>query len=44
MIAQPAEPPWYGPVCQVVWEGGGREASPYPDQALGAIALRAPLK
>ena len=26
-----AEPPWYGPVCPVVWEEGSREASPYPD-------------
>ena len=25
------EPPWYGPVCPVVWEGRRREASPYPD-------------
>ena len=25
------EPPWYGPVCPVVWEGRCREASPYPD-------------
>src|SRR5262245_31802696 len=24
------EPPWYGPVCPVVWEGRGREAPPYP--------------
>jgi len=24
------EPPWYGPVCPVVWEGRSREA--YPDQ------------
>ena len=22
----------YGPVCTVVWEGGGREAPPYPDR------------
>ena len=22
------EPPWYGPVCPVVWEGRRREASP----------------
>ena len=29
--AQPVEPPWYGPVCPVVWEGWSREASPYPD-------------
>jgi hypothetical protein len=28
----PVEPPRYGPVCQVVWEGRRREASPYPDQ------------
>jgi hypothetical protein len=27
----PIEPPWYGPVCPVVWEGRCREASPYPD-------------
>jgi len=26
-----AEPPWYGPVCPVVWEGRHREMSPYPD-------------
>src|SRR5436190_15674593 len=25
------EPPWYGPVCPVVWEGRRREVSPYPD-------------
>jgi hypothetical protein len=25
------EPPWYGPVCPVVWEGRCREAPPYPD-------------
>ncbi|MER9484168.1 reverse transcriptase domain-containing protein [Mesorhizobium sp. M0494] len=29
----PIEPPWYGPVCPVVWEGRRREASPYPDQS-----------
>jgi hypothetical protein len=28
----PVEPPWYGPVCPVVWEGRHREVSPYPDQ------------
>src|SRR4051812_21469205 len=27
----PVEPPWYGPVCLVVWEGRHREVSPYPD-------------
>src|SRR5262249_47240391 len=27
------EPPWYGPVCQVVWEGWHCEVSPYPDQS-----------
>jgi hypothetical protein len=31
----PIEPPWYGPVCPVVWEGWRREASPYPDQSGG---------
>jgi hypothetical protein len=25
------EPPRYGSVCQVVWEGWCREAPPYPD-------------
>ena len=30
----PVEPPWYGPVCPVVWEGRRREAPPYPDQWL----------
>jgi len=25
------EPPWYGPVCPVVWEGWRHEVSPYPD-------------
>src|SRR4051795_8102511 len=29
----PIEPPWYGPVCPVVWEGRSREAPPYPDQS-----------
>ena len=34
----PVEPPWYGPVCPVVWEGRHREVSPYPDQsALGDV-------
>ncbi len=27
----PVEPPWYGPVCPVVWEGWYREVFPYPD-------------
>ena len=31
MNAHPAEPPWYGPVCPVVWEGRHREVPPYPD-------------
>ena len=26
----PIEPPWYGPVCPVVWEGRRREVSPIP--------------
>jgi hypothetical protein len=25
------EPPYTGPVWTVVWEGRGREVSPYPD-------------
>src|SRR6516165_5749181 len=29
----PIEPPWYGPVCPVVWEARRREASPYPDRS-----------
>src|SRR5262249_30891165 len=29
-LAQLLEPPWYGPVCQVVWEGRSREAPPIP--------------
>jgi hypothetical protein len=29
--AQSAEPPRYGPVCPVVWEGRHREMPPYPD-------------
>ena len=28
------EPPWYGPVCPVVWEGRSREAPPYPHLSL----------
>jgi RNA-directed DNA polymerase len=35
--AYPIEPPWYGPVCPVVWEGWRREASPYPDQGRKAV-------
>jgi hypothetical protein len=38
----PIEPPWYGPVCPVVWEGWHREVSPYPDLrriAVGAGGL-----
>ena len=33
----PVEPPWYGPVCPVVWEGRHREVPPYPD-ALSILA------
>ena len=36
----PIEPPWYGPVCPVVWEGWRREASPYPDQYAARSACR----
>jgi hypothetical protein len=40
----PIEPPWYGPVCPVVWEGWHCEVSPYPDQcALWKIAARNPI-
>src|SRR3984893_638318 len=31
LLAQLLEPPRYGPVCPVVWEGRSREAPPYPD-------------
>ena len=30
----PDEPPWYGPVCPVVWEGRHCEVPPYPYQSL----------
>ena len=40
MTAQLAEPPWYGPVCPVVWEGWHREVSPYPDQSALAYVSR----
>ena len=29
----PIEPPWYGPVCPVVWERRSRKAPSYPDQS-----------
>jgi len=35
----PIEPPWYGPVCPVVWEGRRREVSPYPDLGWKADAI-----
>ena len=35
----PVEPPWYGPVCLVVWEGQRREAPPYPDHVAGMLGL-----
>ena len=37
----PVEPPWYGPVCPVVWEGRHREVPPYPD--MGAHPVQAVL-
>ena len=37
----PVEPPWYGPVCPVVWEGWHREVSPYPDPCPIAVITRA---
>jgi hypothetical protein len=38
----PVEPPWYGPVCPVVWEGRPREVPPYPDQR-PIVPIRSPL-
>ena len=40
----PIEPPWYGPVCPVVWEGRRREASPYPDPWSVADNIALPLR
>src|SRR6516225_4342049 len=34
------EPPWYGPVCPVVWEGWRCDVSPYPDQQILSRARR----
>lgn len=31
------EPPWYGTVCPVVWEDGGREPPLLPDY-IGALS------
>src|SRR5262249_30277546 len=39
-VSQPLEPPWYGPVCPVVWEGRRCEASPYPDVCRACSAVR----
>ena len=36
----PVEPPWYGPVCPVVWEGRRCEASPYPVPCPTEASLR----
>ncbi len=36
------EPPWYGPVCPVVWEGRSREAPPYPDQRVLSFNVEDP--
>src|SRR5882757_6110593 len=41
----PIEPPWYGPVCPVVWEGRSREAPPLyvrrqPVRDTGASVVR----
>ncbi len=38
-MLNPIEPPWYGPVCPVVWEGRHREVSPYPDQSYIFISI-----
>ena len=41
MPPKSVEPPWYGPVCPVVWEGRGREAPPYPDSpSVGGRSVR----
>jgi hypothetical protein len=40
----PIEPPWYGPVCPVVWEGWHREVSPYPDPWCTAVTLEPELQ
>ena len=37
------EPPRYGSVCPVVWEGRCREASPYPDLGRDLAVARRPL-
>src|SRR5262249_15588976 len=39
-VSQTLEPPWYGPVCPVVWEGRRCEASPYPDVCRACSAVR----
>ncbi len=36
----PVEPPWYGPVCPVVWEGRHREVPPYPDPMAEPVRRR----
>ena len=36
----PSEPPWYGPVCLVVWEGKVRKGLPYPESSLQERALK----
>ena len=41
-LANPVEPPWYGPVCPVVGEGWHREVSPYPDLRPKADPHRGP--
>jgi len=33
------EPPWYGPVCPVVWEGSAGDRRPYPECAEHAQQL-----
>ena len=44
----PSEPPWYGPVWLVVWEGKACEGLPYPEgpeataTVFWAIAWRIP--
>jgi hypothetical protein len=38
------EPPWYGPVCPVVWEGRRREAPPLSRSILKIDLQKSPSK
>src|SRR6266516_1122623 len=41
-VSQTLEPPWYGPVCPVVWEGRRREVPPIPINPPQSIARKPP--